>query len=285
MAKIAVLGGDMRQKSVAERLNYHGYEAIEWGTGALCALDYKTVIEAADVVVLPMPVSGDGCFLFCPLADRAATPPKISEILELSSEKQVFGGRFSPAVKKYADDIGVNCTDYFEGEDFQIFNSSLTAEGAIFLAMSELKRSIFGAKCAVIGYGKIGKTLAPKLQALGAEVTVSARKISDIAFASAFGYNVIKTSEVENLDKDVDVIFNTVPYWVFDEKVLSNLGKNTFIIDLSSAPGGVDVAAAKKLGVQVITAPGLPGKYAPGSAGTIIADGIVSILKKQKGRP
>ena len=285
MAKVAVLGGDLRQRSVADRLNHHGYEVIEWGTGAPCALDYKTVIEPSDVVVLPMPVSGDGYFLFCPLADHSATPPKISEILELSSGKQVFGGRFSPAVKKYADDIGVNCTDYFEGEDFQILNSSLTSEGAIFLAMSELKRSIFGAKCAVVGYGKIGKTLAPKLQALGAEVTVSARKISDIAFASAFGYNVIKTSEVENLDKDVDVIFNTVPYWVFDEKVLSNLGKNTFIIDLASAPGGVDVAAAKKLGVKVITAPGLPGKYAPVSAGTIIADVIVSILKKQKGKP
>ena len=285
MVKIAVLGGDMRQRSVAERFNYHGYEIIEWGTGATCDTDFKTVIKSADVVVLPMPVSGDGCFLFCPLADRSVTPPKISEVLELSRGKQVFGGRFSPAVKKYADDIGVNCTDYFEGEDFQILNSSLTSEGAVFLAMSELKKSIFGAKCAVIGYGKIGKTLAPKLHALGAEVTVSARKISDIAFASAFGYNVIKTSEIEKLDTNTDVIFNTVPYWVFDEKVLSTLGKNTVIIDLSSAPGGVDAAAAKKLGVKIITAPGLPGKYAPVSAGTIIADVIVSILKKQKGKP
>ena len=285
MVKIAVLGGDMRQKSVAERLSHLGYETLEWGTDTFSNNDYRKVISDADVVILPMPVSGDGCFLFCPLADRSVTPPKISEILELSREKQVFGGRFSPAVKKYADDIGLDCIDYFEGEDFQILNSSLTSEGAIFLAMGELKRSIFSSKCAVIGYGKIGKTLAPKLQMLGAEVTVSARKISDLAFASAFGYNTIRTSDVEKLDKNIDVIFNTVPYWVFDEKVLSTLGKNTVIIDLSSAPGGVDVAAAKRLGVKVITAPGLPGKYAPVSAGTIIADVIVSILKKQKGKP
>ena len=71
---------------------------------------------------------------------------------------------------------------------------------------------------------------------------------------------------------------------MFDEKVLSTLGKNTVIIDLASAPGGVDVSAAKRLGVKVITAPGLPGKYAPVSAGTIITDVIVSILKKQKGK-
>ena len=283
--KIAVLGGDMRQKSVAERLLHLGYETLEWGTDTLCAADYKNVISDADVVVLPMPVSGDGCFLFCPLADRSVTPPKISEIFELSRGKQVFGGRFSPAVKKYADDIGLDCIDYFEGEDFQILNSSLTSEGAIFLAMGELKRSVFGSECAVIGYGKIGKTLAPKLQALGASVTVTARKSYDITLASTFGYKVLKTSELEKLGKNVDVIFNTVPYWIFDEKVLSSLSKNTVIIDLSSAPGGVDVAAAKRLGVKVITAPGLPGKYAPVSAGTIIADVIVSILKKQKGKP
>ena len=283
MVKIAVLGGDARQSAVSERMKYYGYETIEWGTSASTFADYKSVISEADIVVLPMPVSGDGCFLFCPLASNSVTPPKISEIFELSKGKKVFGGRFSPAVKKYAEDIGVPCVDYFDCDDFQVLNSALTSEGAIFLAMSELKRALFGSKCAVIGYGKIGKTLAPKLSSLGAKVTVSARKSSDIALASAFGYNAIKSSELEKLEKDTDVIFNTVPYWLFDENLLSKLNKRTFIIDLSSAPGGVDMKAAKKHGIKVISAPGLPGKYAPVSAGNIIADVIVSILDRGKG--
>ena len=274
MVKIAVLGGDMRQKSVVERLLDLGYETLEWGTDTLCSTDCKNVISDSDVVVLPMPVSGDGCFLFCPLADRSVTPPKISEILEFSRGKQVFGGRFSPAVKKYAEDIGINCIDYFEGEDFQILNSSLTSEGAVFLAMSELKRSIFGADCAVIGYGKIGKTLAPKLQALGASVTVTARKSYDITLASTFGYKVLKTSELEKLGKNVDVIFNTVPSLLFDEAYLAAMPKRTLLIDLASRPGGVDFAAAAAHGVKTIWALSLPGRVAPKTAGAILKNAI-----------
>ena len=53
------------------------------------------------------------------------------------------------------------------------------------------------------------------------------------------------------------------------------------IIDLASAPGGVDKGAAEKAEVRVITALSLPGRVAPDSAGEIIAETIENILLQE----
>ena len=62
--------------------------------------------------------------------------------------------------------------------------------------------------------------------------------------------------------------------------VLSSLNKDTLIIDLASAPGGVDVSAAKRLSSRVLWASSLPGKYAPESAGELIANCIADIISE-----
>ena len=50
------------------------------------------------------------------------------------------------------------------------------------------------------------------------------------------------------------------------------------IIELASAPGGVDICAARELSSNVLWASSLPGKYAPYSAGALIAECVKDIL-------
>jgi dipicolinate synthase subunit A len=50
-------------------------------------------------------------------------------------------------------------------------------------------------------------------------------------------------------------------------------------IELASAPYGIDFPAAKNLGVTVISAPGLPGKAAPRSAGEIMRQVILRYMR------
>lgn len=50
--------------------------------------------------------------------------------------------------------------------------------------------------------------------------------------------------------------------------------KSAWILDIASGDGGVDYAAARKMGVQAVKLPGLPGKYAPYTSARIIADTI-----------
>jgi dipicolinate synthase subunit A len=68
---------------------------------------------------------------------------------------------------------------------------------------------------------------------------------------------------------------------VIDESIVKRLPKETLIIDLASAPGGVDIRAAKEYGITVLPAQSLPGKYSPQTAGEIIAQTITCILEEE----
>ena len=50
------------------------------------------------------------------------------------------------------------------------------------------------------------------------------------------------------------------------------------ILDMASAPGGVDYEACKELGISAALLPGLPGKYAPASSAEILAEKIERTL-------
>jgi dipicolinate synthase subunit A len=83
------------------------------------------------------------------------------------------------------------------------------------------------------------------------------------------------------LTDKTSVIFNTVPHWIFSANILASMPHNTLIIDLASAPGGVDAAVATAHGIRVIWALSLPGKYAPATAGEIIADTVLSKMREE----
>ncbi len=292
--KLAILGGDRRQSSLAERMVEYGAKVSVYGTPT-AGLDSTAIVfckscedalDGADAVILPLPVSGDGVYLSCP--ELADNKPKLCEIFEAAGGRPVLGGRFSPTVKREAERIGARLIDYFDSEELKVRNSVLASEGAVSVAMNELDVAIFGSRCAVTGYGRLAKTLAPMLRALGAEVTVAARKSIDLAWAAAYGFDTLRigverdgSSTLASLCKGYDVIFNTVPSWLFDRDVLEKLSPKTLIVDLASAPGGFDPKAAEELGTRAIRALSIPGRYAPVSAGRLIAEFVLEILKRE----
>lgn len=150
------------------------------------------------------------------------------------------------------------------------------------LAFAELPITLAASRCLVVGYGRIGKILSRLLQSLGAEVTVSARKCSDLAWISVFGMKPVKTEELSAVIGDYDIIFNTVPAMVLNEGILKRVDPKTLIIDLASKPGGVDFSTAKDLGLKVIWSLGLPGKVAPITSGEIIKEAVVNILEEME---
>ena len=147
------------------------------------------------------------------------------------------------------------------------------------LIFGKFKDVLHGRKVLVAGYGNIGKVLSWMLKGMGADVWVSARKEKDLAWIQVFGYHPVNTADLAG-KKDFSVIFNTIPAVVFTAKVLAGLSTQTKIIDLASAPGGVDLDAAEKLGIPVLQALSLPGKVAPVEAGRIIKDTIYSMMEE-----
>ncbi len=298
--KLALLGGDLRQLSVARRLSSLGFETAVWGLGsgeqaheqdigdAVRCADWLDAVKGSRAVILPLPASADGVRVNCPLDAEAQSQLKMMRLLEeIKPEMLIIGGRFTPAFKSSAETRSIRVIDYFESEELQIKNAVPTAEGAIAIAMNELPVTIQGLRAAVIGYGRVGRTLADKLLALGARVTIAARKSTDLAWAHTKTFDTLKIevrngkSSLSALSSGYDVIFNTVPYWLFDGNILSRLCEKTLIIDIASAPGGVDSRAAGECGIKVIWALSLPGKCSPFTAGEIICDSIIDILAEE----
>ena len=288
---VAILGGDSRQLSLASYLAKEGISTRAYGLPKkdLSANieyfeDWKEAIKGACAILLPLPVSSDSKHLYAPLYDTAE-PLALTDLFEVAKNGALIaGGKFSPTVKDAAAKLGVPLYDYFEREDLQTKNALPTAEGAIFILMREIPRTVSGLSVAVTGFGRVAKALVHLLLAMGASVTVAARKEADIKAASALGCKTVhltSTEALKALSTGQCAIFNTVPHWLFSQEILCEMSPETLIVDLASAPGGVDVNAAATHGIRVIWALSLPGKYAPVTAGEIIAQSMLSHLREE----
>ena len=249
----AVVGGDARQAAAARALARAGY-----------SVGGPEMIAVADYILLPLPL------------DAARTP--LAELLRAARPGTLaLGGMLSVEAKAIAAEAGVELVDYFAREELAVANAVPTAEGAVQIAMEELPVTIHGARVLVLGFGRLGKLLAHRLNALGARVSVAARKWADLAWAEAYGYG---DEQIERLDGYLcgyDLVVNTVPVRVLDAERLADLRPGCLVIDLASKPGGVDFEAAVRQGVRAIWALSLPGKVAPVTSGKIIRDTIYNI--------
>ena len=93
----------------------------------------------------------------------------------------VLGGRFRESERKAIESAGLRAADYAKEETFALRNAVPTAEGAIQIAMQELPVVLQGLPCLILGAGRVSRALQPRLKALGAEITVAARRCADLA--------------------------------------------------------------------------------------------------------
>ena len=196
----------------------------------------------------------------------------------LSPGQMLCGGRVDPVTAALAAERGLTIRDYFAREELAVANAVPTAEGAVQIAMEQLPITIHGARVLVVGFGRVGRALAQRLAALGAKVTVAARRYESLAWAQASGYGAEQTGQLAGWLCGYDLVVNTVPALVMGEAELADLKPDCLVLDLASKPGGVDLEAARRLGRTVIWALSLPGKVAPVTAGAAIKNTIYHML-------
>ncbi len=283
--KIVVLGGDLRQISMAEAFAIEGYDVCIYGfdkrhiPGSLkLAESLSMALTDCRTIIFGIAPDDENHVLSSPLWSDKIGVDSIFNYIPAGAH--IFGGKLSAHIISLCNAKSIDYTDYTTREDFAILNAVPTAEGALEIAMRELPCTIFSSKCLVCGYGRIGKVLSRILKSLGADVCCTARKSEDLALIKNSGYKATHTSSVFDMVFDYDVIFNTIPHCIFTREVLKNIPSGSLIIDLASKPGGVDFAVAEELGIKVIWALSLPGKVAPYSAGKIIKDTITNILSE-----
>ncbi|MCL2084360.1 MAG: dipicolinate synthase subunit DpsA [Oscillospiraceae bacterium] len=281
----AIIGGDMRQSRLARLLLQDGHTVYTWALECGCAAaetrgeSMEETAARARCVIWPVPMLNKEGAL-------NVTGPAVTGALALRmlrSDQIAAGGRIPLSLIRQAEEGGIDLVDYTAREDFAIANAVPTAEGALHLAIEQTETTLHASRCLIIGYGRIGKALARSLGAIGARVTVSARRVEDFMWCEAWGYPHMETGALDGRLAEFDIVFNTAPHMVLGDGRLRELKAGCLVIDLASAPGGVDFAAAKRRGVNCHWALSLPGKTAPETAAAILRDTIYHILDERDG--
>lgn len=274
--KIFAVGGDVRLLHACKSLAAKGYDV---GISS-CVKSDEVKREAlyeginnAEIILLGVPVSRDGVTLYAPFSEETILLRKIAGAV--GDKKTVIGGGITHGI------FSCPTEDYLKRDEFAVLNAVPTAEGVLEIAMRETDFTVFKSRCLIIGFGKTGKVLCKLFSDVGAHVTAASRKESDMAMSRVFGYESIRTDMISEALHDFDIIINTVPSCILGKSELAKIRKDALIIDVASKPGGVDFASAAERSLNVIWALSLPGKVAPQTAGEIISEITVGILKEK----
>ncbi len=281
-----IAGGDLRFATLAGCLA-DSYTVYAVGFDRNVALPEKVRLinritdmnVRADYIVLPLPVSADGVTVSTPYSGSSLSIESLVPVVKENGI--VFGGMISSDIKKFFEKKGIAVEDYAKREEFAVLNAVATAEGALQITMEELATTLSGRKILILGAGRIAKVLIDMLSGFHADVTVAARKCSDLAWARVYGCKAVHIGNIDSVLSESEIFFNTVPAVILDEKKLKLIDKRSLVIDLASKPGGMDFDTAGSLGIKAVWLLSLPGKVAPVTSGEIIAETIENILSER----
>ena len=183
----------------------------------------------------------------------------LSELLsKLPANVTVLGGNIKKEVLS-----GYRCLDLLQDETYLWKNAAITAQIAVTLGARQLGVTWEGTQVLILGWGRIGQCLAKYLSALGARVSVAAQKEVHRAQIAALGYTPLNIQDLSYQLNRFRIVYNTVPAPVLSATQLRLCRPDCVKLELSSVDG-MDV-------LDVLTARGLPGTYAPETSGKLIA--------------
>lgn len=280
LLKFGILGGDLRYKYIYDMLKKDGFEVKIFKNKFIedCVETLEDLLKEIDILICPVPFSKDNENIFISEYEQIPFENFLNKLKNFDI-KLLAGGVIPKNFEKMCKNFNIKTFDFFNENSIAIFNAVPTAEGAIQSAMEESHKTIFGSKSLVLGYGRCGKILANSLSGLNSDVTVTYRKDEDNAYINCYGMSSLNISKLKENIQNFDFIFNTIPDCILNAEILKKVNKESVIIDLAQAPGGVDYNFARKLNLKAIYCPALPGRVAPYSAGEILKVAILKYCK------
>ncbi len=276
---IGILGGDKRQEYMVQLLKDQGFSVL---TYAVTGQEYssgtrKELINNSDVLIAPIPFTRNQKTLASIMEKEDLD---IDGFLScLKAGHILCGGNFPEKVCNRCKELHIPVYDFLKDGSIAAFNAIPTAEGALMEACRLSPLHFYHNKSIVIGYGKCGSVLADRLKGMHSDVFVCARRREARTQAQVLGFKAISFEELRENLKNAVFIFNTVPAPILSKEDLECLSPLAVIVDIASAPGGIDYHAAGALGITSSLYLSIPGKTAPYSAAKILTNALTDYLK------
>lgn len=278
--KIAALGGSIREQIVIDSLRNKGAYVSSFATEKPCHNDAKSpedALQNASALILPIrsnhnDLTVKGTSEKCPLTLSE------SMLRRLKNDAVIYCGIGSDALRNMAHRTKHPLKEIMEEDAVALPNAILTAEGTLAHIMEHSRRSMRNIFISILGYGRVGKACAALFSSVGCRVVVFCRSEESMRHGREKGFDMRYYNGVAAVFPQTDYLINTVPAKIINQRLLSYLPPGGYIIDLASAPGGVDMDAAEKYRFPIAILSGLPEKYAPISAGSILTSYYTNTL-------
>lgn len=281
----SVIGGDLRIIKLSKMLAKEGNKLYVYGlekaeelkndTNIIICENLQEAVKNSDIIIGPIPFSSNGKEINTSFSDNQIS---IEELMHYINFKTLIAGSIASEVYDIANKENVEIIDIMKKEELAVLNAISTAEGAIEIAMANTNKIIHGSKVLILGFGRIGKVLAKKLEGLSVKVTCAARKNEDLAWIRSYGYEKININEIGKELSEYDIIINTVPHLILDKEKIKYIRDDCLLIDLASKPGGIDQEEIANRKLKFVWGLALPGKVAPITSAEFIKETIYNMI-------
>lgn len=288
--KILCLGGDQRQLVIVNDLcmrhsvDVVGYDDIELGDNIKKIKMNDLDISLYDVIIFPVSGVQENYLLKTSFSEE--TIYLDPSLLAFSKREALI---FTGVITKWLDDILGSSNKWaiplMEDIEVKRENSIPTVEGIIGDLIYNSPNTINKANILVLGYGNVGKLLVEKLRAMDANVAVGVILQSDFEYLklrNIKGFYVTDEQLFGDTIKQSEIIVNTVPSLILNRNYLDLVNKETYILDISSFPYGVDSAYAEEKGLRHKLFQAIPSIVAPKTAGLILSKKINRVIGGEK---
>lgn len=195
------------------------------------------------------------------------------DIEQMSPSTHLFCGKCSQDALQTAENMEVQIHIMMKDENFQATNARLTAEGTLGIIIQRSTNSLEDNKYMILGFGRTGAAIARLLCQLGLTVDICTNSSSRPAHA--FARHVLPLSGLDFSQSDV--VINTVPHPIIDDKASMSFKYNALYIELASKPA-LNLEYVRYLGVDADIHPALPAKACPLSAAKAMLTYIKEVL-------
>lgn len=288
---IAVVAGDEREQEIARLAALTGAEVRAFGfpwrdggiAGVIRADSARAAVAGADYALFPIPgLAVDGS-LFAPEHPEPIVPDA-DLLAPMRTGAVIVLGLADERLRACAAALDLRLREYEHDTELMLLRGPAIVEGALQVAIQHTDITLHAARIGIVGYGNVGRLLARTLVLLGAEVHLFARNRVQRADSYTAGCRAHELDELPAEAGSLDMIVNTVPVALVGEAVLRALPPSAFVMDLAAPPGGVDLAAARRLGLRAVWARGL-GRRAPVTVGRSQWQGIERLITEiEEGR-
>lgn len=193
---------------------------------------------------------------------------------KVNTGSTVFCRAVTKRAEKLASERGIKVFSYNDDEILVTQNAYLTAEGTLAYIINNTPKALRGLPVLVVGLGRVGKAVTAMLKSNYAKVAVASLPIEEQALGHIMAEESLDLKNIDSYISQFDAIVNTVPKLILKGETLANVAQGTLVVDLASAPGGVDYPAARAWGINAVHYQGVPGHTAPYTAAEYILQSI-----------